>query len=675
MFRKSVVPLFVVMTVVVLGLSLQPAAPDVQAVQTLDPSEYINSNCRVGVSSHLSSSAPWMDTIGAGWYVDFQPTNEDAYGAQIARMIRVRPRTATFSFNNLDAGTYQIVVGVASLPSGLQPTYDIDGLGAGSLNRATVTLEYSNPPANSRVQARTDVDFGYGPNALSTVAPQAAEIALERDSLGIELEQQNNGLIRGDIWLDGNSDGILQGDEEYLPDITVFLQDEAGNTLATTTTVYNSSKGYRFTNNSFDTIAAENPGSLWLVGNEVDRQGQDGVLARYYAEAYHEAYTRLKAADPTALVAISGLVQVTPLRLAYLDLVWDEYLAQFGSAMPVDVWNMHVYVLPEVFPDGRPNGIASVPVDFMSGDTELLLALGRLDATGDPARCGNPQDQTYCFEEHDDLSIFEKQVRDMRSWMADKGLQHEPLILSEFGLLYNYITDENGQCEFLMDEFGQCFDPPRVSDFLSGSFDFMYNMSDPAIGMPGDNNRLVQKWLWFSMYNNGVGDSSNLLIPEYTDTSLYPPGSFNALSEIGQRFRTEVNSLPISRNLAGTTSNVTTVITPPAMSGTVTLRATMVNNGNYGIDQPIDVTFYADAALTQVIGTVTVTLPVEGCALRDYEVSVPWSGLAEGIHPFWVQVDSSNVVSVSDGDVNSDNVAQGFAYVGDAALHLPLINR
>jgi len=101
-------------------------------------------------------------------------------------------------------------------------------------------------------------------------------------------------------------------------------------------------------------VAQAQPGALWLVGNEIDRRdwyrgGQDEMLPELYATAYHDIYTAIKAADPTAQVAIGGLIQATPLRLAWLDRMWESYTQQYGTDMPVDVWNVHNFVLREVF--------------------------------------------------------------------------------------------------------------------------------------------------------------------------------------------------------------------------------------------------------------------------------------------------------------------------------------
>ncbi|MGC9467707.1 MAG: hypothetical protein ACP5HS_03885, partial [Anaerolineae bacterium] len=101
--------------------------------------------------------------------------------------------------------------------------------------------------------------------------------------------------------------------------------------------------------------ARANPGALWLIGNEMDRRdwdyggggGQDEMLPEMYARAYYDIYHAIKGADDTAKVAIGGMVQATPLRLAYLDTVWETYQARYGSPMPVDVWNVHNFIMKE----------------------------------------------------------------------------------------------------------------------------------------------------------------------------------------------------------------------------------------------------------------------------------------------------------------------------------------
>ena len=84
-------------------------------------------------------------------------------------------------------------------------------------------------------------------------------------------------------------------------------------------------------------IARSVPGSLWLVGNEPDRTiWQDDATPVQYASAYHQAYQAIKQADPTAMVAIGGVLQPTPLRLRYLDAVLAAYQKLYGAPMPPD---------------------------------------------------------------------------------------------------------------------------------------------------------------------------------------------------------------------------------------------------------------------------------------------------------------------------------------------------
>ncbi len=92
-----------------------------------------------------------------------------------------------------------------------------------------------------------------------------------------------------------------------------------------------------------------NPGAIWLIGNEIeiDNYRQDNIMPDLYAQAYHEIYHYIKSIDPTAKVAIGSVTMATPGRLHYLDIIWDTYQARYGVAMPVDVWNFHLYILAE----------------------------------------------------------------------------------------------------------------------------------------------------------------------------------------------------------------------------------------------------------------------------------------------------------------------------------------
>jgi hypothetical protein len=206
-------------------------------------------------------------------------------------------------------------------------------------------------------------------------------------------------------------------------------------------------------------LAGRRPGQIWLIGNEPDVRWQDDASPEEYACYYHFAYEAIKAADPTAQVAIGGISQVTPLRLAYLDRILSTYEAWFGREMPVDIWNMHAFVLREE----AGNWGVGLPPGF---DDDSLGILWEID-------------------DHDNLVLVENQVRLMRSWMAERGQRDKPLYITEYGIL-------------MPAEFG--FDPFRTIQFMVGSFDLFERLRDDTLGYPADDNRLVQRWVWFSTW-------------------------------------------------------------------------------------------------------------------------------------------------------------------------------
>jgi hypothetical protein len=204
-------------------------------------------------------------------------------------------------------------------------------------------------------------------------------------------------------------------------------------------------------------IAQQNPGALWLIGNEMDVIWQDNATPEQYAAAYHEVYNTLKQADPTSRVAIGGISEPSPLRLRYLDRVLQVYRERYGQEMPIDVWNVHNFILPEQR--------GSWGVDIPPG----------IEATRGLA---------YTIEDHDNLGYFKQQLIDFRRWMAQRGYRDKELIVSEYGIL-------------MYEDYG--FDYPRVRDFMLGSFDVMLNTTDAGSGLPADGNRLVQRWCWYSL--------------------------------------------------------------------------------------------------------------------------------------------------------------------------------
>lgn len=237
-------------------------------------------------------------------------------------------------------------------------------------------------------------------------------------------------------------------------------------------------------------MAAAHPGTLWLIGNEPDVVWQDNATSEQYATTYGILYPAIKAADPTALVAIAGVSQPTPLRLAYLDRILAAYRAQYGAPMPVDVWNVHAFILREErgsWGVGIPPGMA--------------VEAGAL----------------YEIVDHDNLTIFKQQIVDFRRWMAERGFRDQPLIVSEYGVL-------------MPASYG--FPADRVAGFLIDTLDFFLTARDPEIGYPADEDRLVQAFCWYSAADT-VYPTSNLFDPQT-----------HTITPVGEVFRAYVSALP-----------------------------------------------------------------------------------------------------------------------------------
>ncbi len=224
-------------------------------------------------------------------------------------------------------------------------------------------------------------------------------------------------------------------------------------------------------------VLAANPGALWLAGNEPDVIWQDNKTPEEYAQLYHQFYTFVKTLDPSAQVAIAGVSQVTPLRLQYLEEVMAAYERLYGQRLPVDVWNVHAFILREE----RDSWGVSIPPGF---DVD--------------------QGMLWEIEEHDDLDLFRQQIVDFRRWMDKQGERNKPLIISEFGIL-------------MPSEYG--FPPQRVAEFMTETFDYLLTASDPNIGYPADDNRLVQRLTWYSL-SDTVYPTSNLVDPKTGELTL-----------------------------------------------------------------------------------------------------------------------------------------------------------
>ncbi len=407
-------------------------------------------------------------------------------------------------------------------------------------------------------------------------------------------------------------------------------------------------------------LAAQYPGQLWLVGNEIERRdwwfdkpdgskgsiGQGEILPGVYAVAYHEIYHAIKAADPTSRVANGSIILPSTLRLEYMTQMWDAYYELYDAPMPVDVWQIHLYLLREV----RGEWGADIPAgnDALTG----LYA---------------SYNYTQSILVNKDFSKVDGLVRDFRTWMKDHGQQNKPLIISEYGVNFP---------EWVMD--GE-FEPEDVRDYLYDSLDYIMSESDPTLGYPADDDRLVQSVWWWSLdADNGFYDG-DVFVQAYNGNLLYsgymsPTHSPNpmGISTLGSYWVDYVSAVTDTVNLKPLNLEPQTPVFSSAGDPvTVSLELLLSNAGNVAVTQPFSVTL-TDVGSSQELGAFPVMGPVEGCG-GLYETSkVLWLDVPPGPHTVLVTVDGTHQITETN---EGDNTATFTIVVATYQIRLPVILR
>jgi len=226
--------------------------------------------------------------------------------------------------------------------------------------------------------------------------------------------------------------------------------------------------------------AETHPGALWLIGNEPDVAWQDNSTPEQYVRAYHDLYQTIKTADATARLAIGGISQVTPLRMRYLQRIWDLYRAQYAADMPVDVWNIHTFVLREE----KDSWGVGLPPGFDDATDGTL----------------------WNIEDHNRIDLLQQEVIAFRQWMAAHGQRQKPLIVSEYGIL-------------MPADYG--FPPEIVAAYLTDSFTYFATARDAHIGNTDDDNRLVQRWCWYSTADDVYPTGNLFAWPSLNPTAIF----------------------------------------------------------------------------------------------------------------------------------------------------------
>jgi hypothetical protein len=376
-----------------------------------------------------------------------------------------------------------------------------------------------------------------------------------------------------------------------------------------------------------------NPGSDWLIGNEPDRPdhkltGQDAVMPDDYARYYHELYTLIKETDSSARLFAGSIVQPTPVRLKYLDLILKAYREQWGGPMPVDGWNIHNYILNEKscrhYPSWECWG-ADIPPGV--DDTSGLI----IDA-----------------QQNDDFELFTKQMVTFRAWMAQNGYRNTPLYLSEYGVL---MPQGAG--------FDPDFDDERVNKFMSLTFHYLLTTVDAATGYPADGNRLVQRFSWYSTTDSAF--NGRLFDPD--TKQMTPIGSHFADYTAPIALETDYYPLSVYSTSAVSAGEPTTV----------TVKARIANSGNTQATYPASVRFYVGdpASGGEPIGAEQV-VSLQGCG-ETQTVEAEWPNAPTGSHQIYVTVTAMNTSVAETNQIN--NTDSGLVIVDPKQLFAPLISR
>jgi hypothetical protein len=293
-----------------------------------------------------------------------------------------------------------------------------------------------------------------------------------------------------------------------------------------------------------------NPGDLYLIGNEPEGFWQENLTPAQYAVKYHDVYTFIKSVDPTAQVANGGMILPSPLRLQWLDMVLQEYQTRYGVRMPIDVWNTHMQMVNEVSCSYDPDGCwgAEIPAGITAN-------FGIRMSTQDNAR----------------YDLFVELITGMRTWMNARGYRNTPLLISEYGVLMpsDYLCDG---CTVAQGDL-------IVASFMTRTFEFMLNTTNPDLGLPADGNRLVQRWMWYTLndqpydFDTNIGFNGGLF--DYRNKTY--PGTMTFFGKVFSDFVAPLKVSYIDLKPAGVTAQ-------DGGTGSFTLTVKAANVGNTAVN-------------------------------------------------------------------------------------------
>ncbi|MFP4394949.1 MAG: hypothetical protein ACLFTI_06765, partial [Anaerolineales bacterium] len=345
------------------------------------------------------------------------------------------------------------------------------------------------------------------------------------------------------------------------------------------------------------TAIAQQPGATWFIGNEPDCHVMDNMISEWYAYAYHDMYHIIKEADPTAKIAAGNIVQPTPQRLMYLDRVLAAYEEAYDEPLPADLWSIHSYILCEKCypykPPGEPFawGACWVP-DWPSYSASYDIAT------------------FYSVYDHWDVEIYARRIITFRQWMVDNGYHNQGLVLPEYGILFY---------EGLVG--GMTYEDDI--EFMEAGFEWMQEARDPELGYAFDDDRLVQRWAWFSLDHGS-----------YPGGSLFNPSTHKP-EKIGVAFHEATSQITPTTTFLLFDTGVT--VAPPAPQSTLTATAaiTVSNAGNIWLTDPPSLSVshtYTEDGVTIQMPITTTDVPALDCCGDHQRVTLDLTDLIKSRH-------------------------------------------
>ena len=206
-----------------------------------------------------------------------------------------------------------------------------------------------------------------------------------------------------------------------------------------------------------------------------------------------------------------GVIQPTPLRLRYLDMVLAITMQRNTAHLSQPTFGGRTYRSCRRSADDWGAGI--------------------------PTGISDDEGRLYSVQDNGDPAIFAQLVRELRAWMASRGLRDKPLIISEYGVLMPSLY----LCFCYDYEVGDAI----VVNFMKRSFDFLLSAKDADLGYPADENRLVQRWSWYSLNDKPYdvppyGEGYNGSLFDWTFSDF--PGQ---LTIFGQAFKDYMHGLSL----------------------------------------------------------------------------------------------------------------------------------